>query len=83
MSNLRKAAEMALDVWEFFFSKAHPEIIDLMYGNDWAAVAKEKTKALRQALSQPEREQYVTRVVAMHEDGTYTTERTPLLKEGR
>ena len=35
---------------------------------------------LRQALAQPEQEQYVTKVVAMHEDGTYTTERIPLPK---
>ena len=35
---------------------------------------------LRQALAQPEQEQYVTKVVAMHEDGTYTTERIALPK---
>ena len=34
-------------------------------------------------IAQSEQEQYVTKVVAMHEDGTYTTERIPLLKEGR
>ena len=42
--------------------------------------ALEVREALRQALAQPEQEQYVTKVVAMHEDGTYTTERIPLPK---
>ena len=56
MTDLRKAAEMALESWEFFFSQAHPEIVDLMYGDDWAAVAKEKTEALRQALAQSKQE---------------------------
>ena len=37
-------------------------------------------KALRQALAQPEQEQYVTKVVSMHENGTYITERIPLPK---
>ena len=59
--NLRKAAEMALESWEFFFSQAHPEIVDLMYGDDWAAVAKEKTEALRQALAQPAEAHYKPR----------------------
>ena len=54
MSDLRKAAEMALESWGFFFSQAHPEIVGLMYGNDWAKIAKERTEALRQALAQPE-----------------------------
>jgi len=62
MSDLRKAAEMALESWGFFFSQAHPEIVGLMYGNDWAKIAKERTEALRQALAQPEQEPvgYVT-----------------------
>ena len=51
MSDLRKAAEMALESWGFFFSQAHPEIVGLMYGNDWAKIAKERTEALRQALA--------------------------------
>ena len=80
MTDLRKAAEMALESWGFFFSQAHPEIVGLMYGNDWAKIAKERTEALRQALAKPEQEQYVTKVVAVHEDGTYTTERIPLPK---
>ena len=60
--SLRKAAEMALESWGFFFSQAHPEIVGLMYGNDWAKIAKERTEALRQALAQPEQEPvgYVT-----------------------
>ena len=64
MSDLRKAADMAL--------------VAIMDGDvkDKAAAVY----ALRQALAQPEREQYVTRVVAMHEDGTYITERIPLPK---
>ena len=56
MTDLRKAAEMALESWGFFFSQAHPEIVGLMYGNDWAKIAKERTEALRQALLQPKRE---------------------------
>ena len=62
MSDLRKVAEMALESWGFFFSQAHPEIVGLMYGNDWAKIAKERTEALRQALAQPEQEPvgYVT-----------------------
>ena len=51
MTDLRKAAEMALKSWGFFFSQAHPEIVGLMYGNDWAKIAKERTEALRQALA--------------------------------
>ena len=60
--NLRKAAEMALESWDFFFSQAHPEVVGLMYGSDWAKIAKERTEALRQALAQPEQEPvgYVT-----------------------
>ena len=60
--SLRKAAEMALESWGFFFSQAHPEIVGLMYGNDWAKIAKERTEALRQELAQPEQEPvgYVT-----------------------
>ena len=54
MSDLRKAAEMALESWEFFFSHAHPEVVGLMSGSDWAKIAKERTEALRQALAQPE-----------------------------
>ena len=54
MTDLRKAAEMALESWDFFFSQAHPEVVGLMYGNDWAKIAKERTEALRQALAQPE-----------------------------
>ena len=62
MSDLRKAAEMALESWGFFFSQAHPEVVGLMYGSDWAEIAKERTEALRQALAQPEQEPvgYVT-----------------------
>jgi hypothetical protein len=56
VTDLRKAAEMALESWGFFFSQAHPEIVGLMYGNDWAKIAKERTEALRQALLQPKRE---------------------------
>lgn len=52
--SLRKAAEMALESWDFFFSQAHPEVVGLMYGSDWAKIAKERTEALRQALAQPE-----------------------------
>ena len=62
MTDLRKAAEMALESWDFFFSQAHPEVVDLMYGNEWARIAKERTEALRQELAQPEQEPvgYVT-----------------------
>ena len=62
MTDLRKAAEMALESWDFFFSQAHPEVVGLMYGSDWAEIAKERTEALRQALAQPEQEPvgYVT-----------------------
>ena len=59
MSDLRKAAEMALESWDFFFSQAHPEVVGLMYGSDWAKIAKERTEALRQALAQPEPMSYV------------------------
>ena len=58
MTDLRKAAEMALESLEFFFSQAHPEVVDLMYGNDWARIAKERTESLRQALAQPEQKQW-------------------------
>ena len=54
MTDIRKAAEMALESWDFFFSQAHPEVVGLMYGSDWAEIAKERTEALRQALAQPE-----------------------------
>ena len=62
LRELRKAAEMALESWDFFFSQAHPEVVGLMYGNDWAKIAKERTEALRQALAQAEQEPvgYVT-----------------------
>ena len=62
MTDLRKAAEMALESWDFFFSQAHPEVVGLMYGSDWAKIAKERTEALRQALAHPEQEPvgYVT-----------------------
>ena len=62
MTDIRKAAEMALESWDFFFSQAHPEVVGLMYGSDWAEIAKERTEALRQALAQPEQEPvgYVT-----------------------
>lgn len=72
MTDLRKAAEMAL------------EFVEWLCGDDHSVKPKNnalKTReALRQALAQPEQEQYVTKVVAMHEDGTYTTERIPLPK---
>ena len=72
MSGLREAAEMAL------------EFVDWLCGDDHSVKPKNKAlevrKALRQALAQPEQEQYVTKVVAVHEDGTYTTERIPLPK---
>ena len=64
MSDLRKAAEMAIEA-----------IMDGDVKDKAAAVY-----ALRQALAQPEQEQYVTKVVSMHEDGTYITERIPLPK---
>ena len=68
MTNLRKAAEELIKEWDWecgeYQNKALTELIE----------------ALRQALAQPEQEQYVTKVVAMHEDGTYTTERIPLPK---
>ena len=70
MTDLRKAAEMALEV----MSK-EPESFTL-----WVEDMRQAREALRQALAQPEQEQYVTKVVAMHEDGTYTTERIPLPK---
>ena len=62
MTDLRKAAEMVLESWDFFFSQAHPEVVGLMYGSDWSEIAKERTEALRQALAQPEQEPvgYVT-----------------------
>ena len=64
MTDLRKAAEIS---------------IDAMISGDVHKLAVAIVE-LRQALAQPEREQYVTRVVAMHEDGTYTTEQIPLPK---
>lgn len=65
MTNLRKAAEMALESWEFFFSQAHLEIVGLMYGLDWAKIAKDRTETLRQALAQPEQ----TPVAYVSDDG--------------
>ena len=63
-TDLRKAAKVALDA-----------LHNIDQSNNYDAI-----EALRQALAQPEQEQYVTKVVAMHEDGTYTTERIPLPK---
>ena len=69
MSDLRKAAEMALELLENHVEDARCEV----------SICK-TVAALRQALAQPEQKQYVTKVVAVHEDGTYTTERIPLPK---
>ena len=61
MSDLRKAAEMALEALRNA-EVVHMEQLNAMY-------------ALQEALAEPE---YVTEVVAMHENGTYTTKRTPI-----
>ena len=53
---------------------------DTMITTDGYKLKGGPVEALRQALAQPEQEQYVTKVVAVHEDGTYTTERIPLPK---
>ena len=70
MSDIRKAAEELMPILERWKMTYPP-----CTGADW-----DKVEALRQALAQQEQEQYVTKVVAMHEDGTYTTERIPLPK---
>ena len=72
MNDLRKAAEMA------FTELCNQR--DAHYTKDIPTELTQAIQALRQALAQPEQEQYVTKVVAMHEDGTYTTERIPLPK---
>ena len=71
MNNLIKAAEMALEVFD------GPVLKD---ATEHAMRLRKACDTLRQALAQPEQEQYVTKVVAVHEDGTYTTERIPLPK---
>ena len=78
MTDLRKAAEKALNALvsstgELRIHLASPT--DAQLEKNYAAI-----EILRQALAQPEREQYVTKVVATHEDGTYTTEQIPLPK---
>ena len=104
MSNLRKAAEMALEALETLWdilddidtASDMAKENDAWYRKRVEALQKKRwdttittdgyklkggpAEALRQALAQPEQEQYVTKVVAMHEDGTYTTERIPLPK---
>ena len=81
MTDLRKAAEMALEALESAnngMNECHEDT-----GFDFANEQYEVEQAiqeLRQALAQPEQEQYVTKVVSMHEDGTYITERIPLPK---
>ena len=69
MTDLRKAAEMALEALE-----------RCEYGVISNGRLKNSIEALRQALAQPEQEKYVTEVVAVHENGTYTTKRTPIQK---
>lgn len=78
MTTLREAAQMALKALDSCSGEEtyDGEWVDY-YDQDLVRDAKE---ALRQALAQPEQEQYVTKVVAVHEDGTYTTERIPLPK---
>ena len=104
MTDLRKAAEMALDALETLWDilddidtasdiakendawyRKRVEALqkkrwDTMITTDGYKLKDGPVEALRQALAQPEQEQYVTKVVAMHEDGTYTTERIPLPK---
>jgi hypothetical protein len=75
--DLRKAAEMALEALEWNYGTDLENIENCMV---WLDKMNATIPALRQALAQPEQEQYVTKVVAVHEDGTYTTERIPLPK---
>ena len=77
MTDLRKAAEMALEALEWNYGT---DLCDIENCMAWLDKMNATIPALRQALAQPEQEQYVTKVVAMHEDGTYTTERIPLPK---
>ena len=77
MSDLRKAAEIALEALEWNYGTDLENIENCMA---WLEKMNATIPALRQALAQPEQEQYVTKVVAVHEDGTYTTERIPLPK---
>ena len=81
--NLRKAAEMALKDWLAndegvvrFGMELKPEWVSTVSHGFLSGYEE----ALRQALARQEQEQYVTEVVAMHEDGTYTTRRIPLPK---
>jgi hypothetical protein len=69
-NDLRKAAEMALGA------------LTIQTPEHWLdkELQTKAIQALRQALAQTEQEKYVTEVVAMHEDGTYTTKRTPIPK---
>ena len=125
MTDLRKAAEMALDALETLWDilddidtasdiakendawyRKRVEALqkkrwDTMITTDGYKLKDGPVEALRQALAQdslrklaeidrklglfdepkqPEQEQYVTKVVSMHEDGTYITERIPLPK---
>ena len=75
MTDLRKAAEMALEALEWNYGTDLCDIENCMAGLDKMNAT---IQTLRQALAQPEQEQYVTMVVAMHEDGTCTTKRIPL-----
>ena len=77
MTDLRKAAEMALEALEWNYGTDLCNIENCMA---WLDKMNATIPALRQALAQPEHEQYVTKVVAMCEDGTYITERIPLPK---
>ena len=64
MTELRKAAEMALEAFEILDRRGG-------LGLNYHEYIGRKIKALRQALAQPEKQQYITKVLP---DGTFTTE---------
>ena len=68
MTDLRKAAEMALEFAEFMYGR-------WPFDTTEGQMAKRMSEALRQALAQPEQKQYITKVLA---NGTFITEPLPL-----
>ena len=75
MNDLRKAAEMALEALE--------EACEIV-GRAWSwrdEKGRPAAEALRQALTQPEQENYVTEVVAVSENGIRTVKQTTIPKK--
>ena len=96
MTELRKAAEQRIGMERpergsvgFQEALGLADWLDAFNDGEQYAITKsaaelrrlhKENQTLRQTLAQPEQDQYVTKVVAMHEDGTYTTEQIPLPK---